>query len=126
MKWGKLFHLLLFALLISLYNSQEIYCEDDEAAEPKEVEDCEKRKVKDGDYRCCFIESEIKIAGETIKSKSCGSVSKDDYDKIEDLIDEYKEHPEDGVEIEEYSVDCASEYTMISLALLILIFLWKN
>ena len=122
MKWGKLFHLLLFALLISLYNSQEIYCEDDEAAEPKEVEDCEKRKVKEGHYKCCFIEIEYKYAGETIESKSCGSVTKEEYDKIEDLIDENKEHPDDGIEIEEYSVDCASEYIMISLALLLSIF----
>ena len=114
--------MLLFALLISLYNSQEIYCEDDEAAEPKEVEDCEKRKVKDGDYKCCFIETEIIIAGETKSSKYCGSITKEQYDKIEDLIDEYKEHPDDGMEIEEYSVDCASEYIMISLALLLSIF----
>ena len=119
----KAFHLLLFALLISLYNSQEIYCEDDEAAEPKEVEDCEKRKLKDGDYKCCFVEAEFKIAGQTKESKSCGTVTKEEYDKIEDLIDEYKEHPESGIEIEEYSVDCASEYIMISLALLLSIFL---
>ena len=118
----KAFHLLLFALLISFYNSQDIYCGDKKAGEPKEVEDCEKLKLEDGDYRCCFIESEIKIAGQTIKSKYCGSVTKEDYDKIEDLIDEYKEHPETGMEIEEYSVDCASEYIMISLALLLSIF----
>ena len=119
----KAFHLVLFALLISLYNSQEIYCNDDDAAEPKEVEDCEKRKIKDGVYKCCFVEAEYKMAGETIESKSCKSVTKEEYDKIEDVIDELKEHPETGIEIEEYSVDCASEYIMISLALLLSIFL---
>ena len=67
------------------------------------VEDCngrDKDKDLDGNeyYRCCYLES-----GE---AKMCFPVTKDQYDEIDDSIDEY----ESQTGSKDVSIDCGENY----------------
>ena len=51
--------------------------------------------------------------------KMCVPVTKDQYDEIDDAIDEYEGQPG----YEDVSIDCEANYIMISLISLVLLFL---
>ena len=63
-----------------------------------------------GDYRCCFLE----FSG----GQCCQSVTKGEYDEIDDFIDALESGGLDDVDI-----DCGSKYIISSLLALILILL---
>ena len=57
-------------------------------------------------------------------STSCGFVTKDEYDDIDDYIDKSEELSEAaGLSDVDISIDCGSNYLLISLLLLFLLFL---
>ena len=116
----KALYLLLVALLISEYGGQttEKVC----GGVANSQSDCEKLKLGEGYYRCCFVEQEGKVQGQSIDYKGCVPVTKEIYDKIDDYIDEQEDNAEAGVEIDEYSIDCGSNYLVVSLLIIILLF----
>ena len=116
----KAFYFLLIATFIWQYSGKDCYSLDFDYTEEGDidrsklatgVDDCESRDLPDGYYRCCFLEySGVKM---------CVPIDKDSYDDIDDMIDEYEK--EEGVK--DVSLDCGSNYIVISLLSLILLFL---
>ena len=109
----------LYALLIVLLFAQ-IICDADEVdgcerTEKKNADECNKIGPDKGDYRCCFIKG--KFGGKSWEG--CTSVTKEHYDDIDDAIEAY----EKGLEADIDSLDCGSNYIIISLLSLILLFL---
>ena len=124
---NKAIYLLLLSLLLS-----QIYCEDDDSNDYCGNEDygsvtnednCHDRTLQRGIFRCCYVEAEGTHDGEKQKIKYCLGVTKEQYDEIEDFVDAMKKNVVDGDKIDEYSIDCASNYIMISLLSLLLLFL---
>ena len=124
---NKALYLLLVLLLLSKFNCQ---AEDEKPDEGECDEDlssgCENLKVGKGYYKCCLFEIEYdqEIDGEK-ESKFCQPITQTDYDDIKDSIkkqeDFFKNSNGFGVDI---SIDCASNYVLISLlSLIILVFL---
>ena len=112
-------YFLLIALLILHCDCQEEYCDEQDASKQK---DCEKYKLEDGDYKCCFVE--FKIGPD--EGKFCEAYSKEKYDKIEEDVKKAKDGiEEDGVKVkyDKISIDCGAQYIIISLLSLILLFL---
>ena len=115
----KTLHLLLVALLISLYyceneegegSNNENYCED--LGTPSKAKDCHNRKLDpntDEKY-CCFLDFGD---GES----ECEGYTQRDYNKVDEYIDAAEKANE------KLSIDCSSNYIIISLLSLILLFL---
>ncbi len=126
---NKAIYLLLLSLLLSQIYCQDTpddyknYCGKEEDGTVKDEDDCHNRKLRDGDYRCCFVEYEGTFQGEKRERKSCLPLTKDEYDKIDDLVDAQKKGVGEGNQIDDFSIDCSSNYIMISLLSLILLFL---
>ena len=90
----------------------------DVTQQPSKAEDCNNRELASGEYRCCFVEAEVKGIGET---KYCGAVTKEQYDDIDDYFDKYEDQL--GDIYEDFSIDCGSNYIVISILSLILLFI---
>ena len=108
----KALNLVLIALLFSQYicdaDDSTEYCGDEEN-DPQKAEDCNNREIspkdEDGKY-CCFMKYN--------DGTECEVFSQDMYDKVEYMV----KYDEDGL-----SIECGSNYIMISLLSLILLFL---
>ena len=126
---NKAIYLLLLSLLLSQIYCQDTpdnykdYCGYEENDSVKDEDNCHNRKLSDGFYRCCFVEYEGTFEGEKREGKYCIPVTKEIYDKIDDFADAEEKDVEPGDKIDDYSIDCASNYIMISLLSLILLFL---
>ena len=109
----KTLHWLLVALLLSLYSSEEDEGENEkkycDSGTPSKAKDCHDRPLSPNtDYKyCCFLKFKD---GEL----ECESMTQKEYDEIEDLMDK-------SGEVE--SIDCGSNYIIISLLSLMLLFL---
>ena len=116
----KVQYLILFALLLSLYNCEECY-----QIEPEKAANCHDNK-KDG-YHCCYQTTKSKNSktGSNGESFTCTLVSDDDYKKIEEYIKDQKKKYEESQKNTEYTIkiDCGSNYIIYSLLSLILLFL---
>ena len=111
------FFVILFGAL-AMYN-----CADCEGS-ASSVSDCEKRTLPEGAYRCCFADVKVTIMGQTKESKEFGPITKDQYDNIEKFMEEAKKQVEAfGGKIDRYEVDCNSNYIIISMLALLLLFL---
>ena len=114
--------MLLTILLIS-----QFYCDDYDDGNigkcsnenAKKTSDCE--KLDPGEYhKCCFYK--LKIEGEDVDSY-CMAVTKQMYEKIKDTIkDMEKDEDYEDVSVK-ISIDCGSNYIIISVLSLILLFL---
>ncbi len=106
----------LYALLIVLLFAQ-IICDADGCygTEKKNADECNKINPAEGFYRCCFI----KLKSEEGSWEGCTPVTKAQYDEIDDAIEEYEKNAKADVD----SLDCGSNYIIISLLSLILLFL---
>ena len=109
----------LYALLIVLLFAQIICDGDDEVKYKgpgkKNADECNKINPAEGFYRCCFI----KVKSEEASYEGCYPVTKAQYDDIDDAIEEYEKNEEADID----SLDCGSNYIIISLLSLILLFL---
>ena len=109
----------LYALLIILLFAQIICQEDDvvlcDSAKKKNADECNKINPVEGFYRCCFI----KVKSEEGSWEGCYPVTKAQYDDIDDAIESIEK--EEGADID--TLDCGSNYIIISLLSLILLFL---
>ena len=115
---------LLLAVLLVQYKCDDKTC----GGFASGVGDCENLKFDEEDeeeyYKCCFIENEYKYNGQKTTEKYCNPVTKDFYDDIKDRIKDYeKAQKEEGYSDIDVSIDCDSNYIMISLLSLILLFL---
>ena len=115
---------LLLAVLLVQYKCDDKICDDDETVGASGVKDCENLKLDDDEYKCCFMEAEYKENGQKQTKKACIPLTKHDYDEIKDYIKgEEEDLEESGYSDVDISVDCDSNYIMISLLSLILLFL---
>jgi len=88
------------------------------------VSDCEKRTLPTGAYRCCYGESKVTFMGATTETKGCAPITKDQYDNIEKFMEDLKKQSEAiGAKVDKLSVDCNSNYIIISMLGLLLLFL---
>ena len=121
----KVLFFLFVALLISQY-----YCEDELLKEgddpgdcPKDdvskAKDCKDRNVGNGYHKCCFWDYETVYPDdpdENEKGKDCYPVTKVQYEKIKDYIDLQKKAAKaEGASKTELSIDCGSNYIIISI-----------
>ena len=106
----------LYALLIILLFAQ-IICDDDicNFAQRNNADECNKISPDEGGYRCCFFKGKV----DWNEVKFCYSATKEQYDKIDDAIKELEKQDDTDVD----SLDCGSNYIIISLLSLILLFL---
>ena len=106
----------LYALLIILLFAQ-IICDADGCygTKKKNADECNKINPAEGFYRCCFI----KVKSEEESYEGCYPVTKAQYDDIDNAIEEYEKNAEADID----SLDCGSNYIIISLLSLILLFL---
>ncbi len=111
----KALNLVLIAILFSMYicdtEDYTQYC-GNEQNDPQKAEDCNNRKIspnsEDGKY-CCFLKDP--------DGTECEVYSQEEYDKIVDYVEEADDA---GYEL---SIECGSNYIMISSLSLILLFL---
>jgi len=108
----------LYVLLVLTLIAQCLSTKCEDGTQPSKAEDCNNRELDSGEYRCCFIEYEMKGFG---KIKACGAVTKEQYDDIDDYIDDSENQAGDIVE--DFSIDCGSNYIVISILSLILLFI---
>ena len=108
----------LYVLLVLTLIAQCLSTKCGDAPLPTKAEDCNNRELDSGEYRCCFVEYEVKGFGEM---KACGAVTKEQYDDIDDYIDKNEDLLGDTVE--DFSIDCGSNYIVISILSLILLFI---
>ena len=71
--------------------------------------------INEGGYRCCFV----KAKSDDGNFEGCITVTKAQYDDIDDAIKDYEKNAEADID----SLDCGSNYIIISLLSLILLFL---
>ena len=108
----------LYVLLVLTLIAQCLSTKCGDVTQPSKAEDCNNSELDSGEYRCCFIEYELKGFGEM---KACGAVTKEQYDDIDDYIDKNEDLLGDTVE--DFSIDCGSNYIVISILSLILLFI---
>ena len=107
----------LYVLLVLTLIAQCLSTKCVGAPQPSKAEDCNNRELDSGYYRCCFVEFEMK----GIETKGCTPLTKEQYDDIDDYIDKAKDDAE--VTVEDFSIDCGSNYIVISILSLILLFI---
>ena len=121
----KALFLLMAVLLISKFQ-----CDDEEGdgdigdcdvEEATGVDQCEKLSAGDA-YKCCLWEGKYIDEDGKNSFKGCHPVIKEQYDEIDDFIDQLEKGDDEG-KYDDLSIDCNSNYIMISLLSLILLLL---
>ena len=105
---------LTFAILLVL---QFNFVTNDCNGSGSKVEDCQSKTLGTGEYKCCFFEAEWDGGS----SSGCEGLTQDQYDNIDDFID--KEEENSGLDDIDIDIDYNSNYLLISLLSLILLFL---
>lgn len=108
---------ILLLALISLSFCSD-YCDDVENV--SDAKDCKNLEINEKDgYRCCLFKSKYKDKnGELKEYKGCGSLTKSEFDDIDNYIKVEKAEEE----LEELDVDCHSNYLNIAFLALLFIF----
>ena len=110
------FVILLGAL--AMYNCEE--CEGTGSS----LKDCKQRDIPEGAYLCCFAEFKITVMGMTQEGQQCGSLTKEQYDNLDRYMEDTRRQIESlGGKIDKYEIDCNSNYIIISMLSLLLLFL---
>ena len=105
---------LTFAILLVL---QFNFVTNDCEGSASKVEDCQSKTLGTGQYKCCLYEVEYDGGS----GSGCVGVTKEEYDNIDDYIDKAEENSEYADP--DIDIDCSSNYLLISLLSLILLFL---
>ena len=88
------------------------------------LKDCKQRDIPEGAYLCCFADFKITLMGMTQEGKTCGSLTKEQYDNLDKYMEESSKEIEAlGAKIDRYEIDCNSNYIIISMLSLLLLFL---
>ena len=118
----KVFAALLIVLLVSQY-----YCEKtcNSFVSANSYNDCKDLKLSSNGYRCCYLEYTYDYLGEKITTKRCDDISKYYYDNIDDYEDTIEVIVDalGGDNVDVKTIECGSNYLVISLFSLILLFL---
>ena len=118
----KVFASLLIVLFVSHY-----YCEKtcSSFVSANSYNDCKDLKLTSNAYRCCYLEYTYDLLGEKHTSKSCDAISKYDYENIDDYKDTIEVIVDalGGDNVDVKTIDCDSNYLVISLFSLILLFI---
>ena len=111
----KALYALLVLLLVSPYLCESCEFLDD----TKGLSDCNSRSLdkEDGEAYCCLI----KYKYQGTKLESCIPATQDEYDDIKGFIKTLENS--DELDLDDVSVNCGSNYIIISLFSLILLFL---
>ena len=123
----KTLYAILFVIYISYCNS--IICGDENDENYKtysfnSVNDCKQLELDTGDYICCFFEVTVSLDGRKESGKTCDSLTKAQYDELDEYIDYVEETYEKGYGLDDVDidVDCTSKYIIIPLLSLIMLF----
>ena len=113
----KALYLILFALLLSLYN-----CSNCDKKWPEKASECTDDKVEK--YHCCYLTEKRKHKnGSNGESYTCTLISDEDYNKIEDVVKKYQDDNSKDDWTVTVKIDCGSNYIIYSLLSVILLFL---
>ena len=120
--------LLLYTILPQIFCNDNILSQNERCGKEGDgtVNDedyCYDRKLVEGEYRCCFVEFEGTFDGKKEEGKLCVPITKDQYDNIDDFIDAEKKDVDEGEKIDDYSIDCESNYIIISFLYLIVLYI---
>ena len=122
----------LFFLLLILFLSQ-YYCQDEEGYVESECwtddekvsgkKDCKDRKLGTGEYRCCYVKAKGKDEdGEKRTAEYCMPIDEENYKRIKDYIKDMEKKGK-NYDLDIKSMDCNSNYLLISIMSLILLLL---
>ena len=125
--------LVFFLVLISLFNIAKLTCSIDlefdengnfKEDNPTSADSCIHREfsqdeIKQGAYRCCYLEVEAEIGDRTYTERTCVTLTQREYDDIDDAVDVL----DDVDDFEVNELDCKSNYIVSTLLLLLFIFL---
>ena len=82
---------------------------------------CPSFTVPEGYYRCCYVKTSGKVAGQSAEIQICAPITEEIYKNIDDYIKKSKEEAkQEGIEVDKISVDCRANYLVFSLLSLIL------
>ena len=109
--------LCIIAIIVLLSQSKCEYCGSDYI--PTKREDCTSLPFGEDYYKCCYAVGEIE--GQSDKEIKCHPVKKEEYDNFDKFLKDFKEtcKQQTGKTVKDLSVDCNSNYVMISLMSLI-------
>ena len=114
----KALYLILFALLLSLYNSRD--CKD----YAEKASECHDATVPSGFYKCCYSYQKLKKKGYSSEESRCVPIDEKTYNDIKKFIEDGEKAAKDqGYDEVTGKIDCSSNYIIYSLVSLILLFL---
>ena len=103
-------------------NSNKSYCYDKTSASSSD--DCKDLKVSEDGNHCCYLYGKAEYEGKTSESERCIEITNEDYDNIDDYIDNAKDSAEKaGGKVKKYEIDCNSSFLTNSLLSIILFLL---
>ena len=112
----KALYLVLFVLLLSLYNSQT--CGD----YAEKAEECTNIHFFSG--YCCYQRFKQSYKGSSLDKRTCEFVSENEYENIKDYVDYHKKKDViSGWKVDVFKIDCGSKYISYSLLLLFILLL---
>ena len=106
---------LIFLLVSSLYKAQDLlYC--DYMENPVGPKDCNYLPLRSDKYKCCYERKKYYYRGDFKNVTRCKPYKRKDYDNLAKVVkserDYYKAR---GAIIQNYIVDCPSNYLYLSL-----------
>ena len=105
----------LIFLLISLYKAQEIlYCWNME--NPVGPKDCNYLPLQRDYYKCCYVREKYYYKGDFENRTACAPLGRYDYDNLAKQVKSKRDYLNaKGAIIQDFVVDCSSNYLYLSL-----------
>ena len=105
----------LIFLLISLYKAQNIlYCSNME--NPVGPKDCNYLPLQRDYYKCCYVREKYYFDGEFTNTTACSPFDRYDYDNLAKQVKSKRDYLNaKGAIIQDFVVDCPSNYLYLSL-----------
>ena len=124
--------MVLISLLIAQYKSviddiDDLFANTDSEGYEKDpangIGECENLKAGENAYKCCYAEIKFKGDGKSETEQYCIPITKESYDDIADITDSIEDAFSELNMETELSIDCSSNYIIISIFSLILLLL---
>jgi hypothetical protein len=115
----KKYTIIFFAFILTF-----VFCDDEDSSEVQycdakasasKAKDCEKLKLDEEDYKCCYFKGKL----ENKNRNTCVGIRKAEYDDIKKTIKDIEKDSRNKVD----KLDCNSSYLKYSLISLLLILL---
>ena len=116
----KALYLALAFMLVSI-----AYSRDCDYGVAEKAEECNKANFNQTAYhRCCLFDSKGTKSGQDIHTKQCVPLDKEKYDNIKDTLKKYiKQMEDDNYTSVKVSIECKSNYIILSFLSLIILLL---